>query len=127
MFSCSQISKRTLRLAYRNQAVGISKRVGRIRFISKLTDDEASRGLETLSGWEKEAGGLAIKKTFRFNDFVAAFGFMTKVALEAEKACHHPEWFNVYNTVEVRLTTHDASGLSNKDFALARIMDSFAK
>jgi len=66
------------------------------------------------SGLTQEESGLAITKTYEFTDFISAFGFMSKVALAAEKADHHPEWFNVYNRVEVRLTTHDANGLSSK-------------
>ncbi len=66
---------------------------------------------------------LGIKRSFRFGNFVEAFGFMTKVALLAEKADHHPEWSNVYNRVEIRLTTHDAGGLSKRDVALAAKID----
>jgi 4a-hydroxytetrahydrobiopterin dehydratase len=64
--------------------------------------------------------GLSIARTFKFTDFSEAFAFMTRVALAAEKADHHPEWFNVYNRVEVTLTTHDAGGLSTRDVALAK-------
>mmetsp|Transcript_15239 Transcript_15239/g.32640 ORF Transcript_15239/g.32640 Transcript_15239/m.32640 type:complete len:124 (-) Transcript_15239:535-906(-) len=72
---------------------------------------------EPMQGWIQEQDGaeiVAIKKTFEFKDFVQAFGFMSKSALVAEKMDHHPEWFNVYNRVEVRLTTHDAQGVTNK-------------
>ena len=78
------------------------------------------------AGWSLEAGGKAIVKTFRFADFPAAMAFMTRVAFAAEKADHHPEWRNVYNRVEVRLTTHDAGGLTPKDFTLAQAMEAAA-
>jgi 4a-hydroxytetrahydrobiopterin dehydratase len=84
------------------------------------TYNEQSAGpiLAELPGWSfKEAG---IEKSFQFTDFVAAFGFMTRVAIYAEKANHHPEWSNVYNRVSIRLSTHDAGGLTDKDFSLAR-------
>jgi len=78
-------------------------------------------------GWEKftnENGNEAIKKKFEFKDFMEAFSFMTQVALKAEKMNHHPEWFNVYNRVEITLTTHDASGLTEKDQKLADYINS---
>ena len=74
-------------------------------------------------GWSMVEGQDAIQKTFLFKNFVEAFGFMTQVAFIAEKMNHHPEWSNVYRTVEVTLTTHDANGLSDLDIALARKMD----
>ena len=74
-------------------------------------------------GWSMLEGRDAIQKTFLFTNFVEAFGFMTQVAIIAEKMNHHPEWSNVYRTVEVTLTTHDANGLSDLDIALARKMD----
>lgn len=87
----------------------------------------AEAALGQLTGWMKAAGERdAIAKTYRFDDFNAAFGFMTRVALWADKADHHPEWFNVYNKVEVTLTTHDADGVSDKDVALAKFMDEIA-
>jgi 4a-hydroxytetrahydrobiopterin dehydratase len=86
----------------------------------------AAAALSQLTGWQKVEGRDAISKTFRFKDFNAAFGFMTRVALEAEKHDHHPEWFNVYNRVEVILTTHDADGVSALDVALAQFMDALA-
>ena len=73
--------------------------------------------LSALEGWALEGGKL--RREFAFANFVEAFGFMTQIALHAEKMDHHPEWFNVYNRVEVDLTTHDAGGLSEKDFAFA--------
>jgi 4a-hydroxytetrahydrobiopterin dehydratase len=80
-----------------------------------------------LSGWGPVEGRDAIVKTFRFADFNAAFGFMTRVALKAEKLDHHPEWFNVYNRVDVTLATHDAGGVTELDVALAQFMDDAAR
>ena len=83
--------------------------------------------LETLPGWSALTSGRdAIQRTYRFADFNAAFGFMTRVALMADKLDHHPEWFNVYNRVEVVLTTHDADGVSELDVTMARFMDSIS-
>jgi 4a-hydroxytetrahydrobiopterin dehydratase len=76
-----------------------------------------------LHDWTLEEGGLAITRRFVFRDFNAAFGFMTQVALHAERHDHHPEWSNVYNRVDIRLTTHDAGGLTERDFTLARHCD----
>lgn len=76
-----------------------------------------------LHAWTLEDGGRAIARRFVFRDFNAAFGFMTQVALHAERHDHHPEWSNVYNRVDMRLTTHDAGGLTERDFALARHCD----
>ena len=90
--------------------------------------DEAAVGqaLAGLDGWTLEEGGGAIVRRFSFADFNAAFGFMARAALVAEKLDHHPEWSNVYNRVEVRLTTHSARGLTALDFELARAMDRIA-
>lgn len=94
----------------------------------KLTADQASTELPILetAGWSRDESGDAIKKTYQFKNFVEAFGFMSRAALWAEKMDHHPEWFNVYKTVEVRLTTHDAGGLSMLDVKLAKKMDALA-
>ena len=86
----------------------------------------AAAALAQLPGWTAADGRDAIAKEFRFADFNAAFAFMTSVALHAEKHDHHPEWFNVYNRVEVTLATHDAGGVTQKDLALARFMDEMA-
>lgn len=86
----------------------------------------AAAALQTLTTWTAAAGRDAIEKTFKFADFNAAFGFMTRVALLAEKMDHHPEWSNVYNRVSVLLTTHDANGVTDLDLRLAQFMDSSA-
>ena len=94
--------------------------------VQKLTATERADALGQLTGWTHEPTRDAITKSFRFKDFSAAWGFMNQVALAAEKADHHPEWFNVYNRVDVLLTTHDCNGLSTRDVALARVMDGLA-
>ncbi len=86
----------------------------------------AAAAVAQLSGWSAALDKDAITKTFKFADFNAAFGFMTRVALMADKLDHHPEWFNVYNRVEVLLTTHDADGVTELDLALATFMDGAA-
>lgn len=91
---------------------------------TKLDNDEITRELATLDGWTRE--GDKLFREFQFADFVAAFGFMTRVALIAEKLDHHPEWFNVYRTVRVHLATHDAGGITALDFELARTMNKLA-
>ena len=91
--------------------------------MEKLTDAERERLLPTLQGWEVDANRDGIRKSYRFADFNQAFAFMTRVALLAEKADHHPEWSNVYNRVDILLTTHDADGLSMRDIALAQAID----
>jgi 4a-hydroxytetrahydrobiopterin dehydratase len=96
--------------------------------VSRPAKIGAAAALPRLSGWSAVEGGRdAIAKTFRFADFNAAFGFMSRVALKAEKLDHHPEWFNVYNRVEVTLATHDADGVTELDVALAGFMDEAAK
>lgn len=87
----------------------------------------AEAALAQLNGWSAVEGRDAIVRTFKFKDFNAAFGFMTRVALAAEKLDHHPEWFNVYNRVEVLLATHDAEGVTELDVRLAQIMDEAAR
>ncbi|HYG28239.1 MAG TPA: 4a-hydroxytetrahydrobiopterin dehydratase [Caulobacteraceae bacterium] len=87
----------------------------------------AAAALSQLAGWSAAEGRDAIVRTFAFKDFNAAFGFMTRVALAAEKLDHHPEWSNVYNKVEVLLATHDADGVTELDVTLARIMDAAAQ
>lgn len=94
--------------------------------IARLTQAECDAALADLPDWTLRGDGLAITRDFRFADFGAAFGFMTRVALAAEKADHHPEWSNVYNRVHITLTTHDAGGLSVRDVAMARAIDAMA-
>lgn len=91
--------------------------------IAKLTEAERAELLPALAGWQHDAARDAISKRFTFDDFVGAFGFMSRVALLAEKADHHPEWSNVWNRVDIVLTTHDADGLSVRDVALAKAID----
>jgi 4a-hydroxytetrahydrobiopterin dehydratase len=92
----------------------------------KLSGETRKNALARLKGWSEVAGRDAITKKFVFADFNHAFGFMTRAALVAEKLDHHPEWFNVYKTVEVTLSTHDAGGLTERDIKLAEAMDKIA-
>lgn len=90
----------------------------------KLTPDERAAALDSLPGWaDTDDGRDAISKRFKFKNFVEAFGFMTQIALKAEKMDHHPEWSNVYGTVDVVLTTHSADGITALDIELARFMN----
>ena len=93
---------------------------------TRLQGEARAQAFAKIDGWAEVEGRDAIAKTFKFKDFNAAFGWMTRVAMVAEVADHHPEWFNVYNRVEVTLSTHDAGGLTEKDISLARRMDRFA-
>jgi 4a-hydroxytetrahydrobiopterin dehydratase len=88
--------------------------------IEQLGEDERAAALDELGEWDYDETRDALTRTFVFADFVEAFGFMTRVAILAEKADHHPEWSNIYNRVDVLLTTHDAGGLSSRDVALAK-------
>jgi len=92
--------------------------------VDKLEGPARAKALRGLKAWKEVEGRDAIVRSLRFTDFNAAFGFMTRVALMAEKLDHHPEWRNVYNRVEIVLTTHDAGGLSQRDVTLARFIDS---
>ena len=92
----------------------------------KLSGEARETALGGLKGWNEAKDRDAISKKFVFADFNAAFGFMTRAALVAEKMDHHPEWFNVYKTVEVTLSTHDAGGVTDKDVTLAQAMDKLA-
>ena len=91
--------------------------------IRRLDPAEVTTALASLPHWTHDPARGAIRREFRFADFNAAFGFMTRIALAAERADPHPEWFNVYNRVEVTLTTHDCQGLSQRDIDLARLAD----
>lgn len=95
--------------------------------IARLTDAEARAALADLPHWTLRDDGLALTRSLRFADFAEAFGFMARVAIVAEKADHHPEWCNVYNRVDITLTTHDAGGLSTRDVALAKAIDGFVQ
>ncbi len=92
--------------------------------VDKLSPAERRQAMARLKGWKKVRGRDAIHKAYRFNDFSEAFAFMGRIALMAEKMDHHPEWLNVYNRVEITLSTHDAGGVSLRDVALARFIDS---
>ncbi len=92
--------------------------------LTKLSEEEISEHLTTLDEWSLTNGKL--RREYQFNDFIEAFGFMTRAAIVAEAMNHHPEWFNVYNKVIVELTTHDVDGLSNYDFQLAARMEQLA-
>lgn len=94
--------------------------------VSGLDDTARMEALKRLAHWHYDADAKGIRRSFRFSDFAAAFGFMTHVAILAEKADHHPEWFNVYNRVDILLTTHDAGGLSQRDIDLAIKIDAIS-
>jgi 4a-hydroxytetrahydrobiopterin dehydratase len=93
---------------------------------NRLNPSELDKALQELTGWSRTGDREAINKSFKFKDFNAAFGFMARVALIAEKMDHHPEWFNVYDRVDVTLATHDADGVTELDVTMARAMDRFA-
>lgn len=94
--------------------------------VRKLDDAARAAALKDLALWQNVENRDAIYRSFKFADFNAAFGFMSRVALMAEKIDHHPEWFNVYNRVDVTLTTHDCAGVSERDVTLAKFMDKIA-
>ncbi len=94
--------------------------------MKKLEPTARTAALKKLSAWHKVKGRDAIARKFQFEDFNQAFAFMTRVALLAEKLDHHPEWFNVYNKVDVTLATHDAGGVTQKDIQMAKAMDGYA-
>lgn len=94
--------------------------------VLKLDDEAKAVALSHLPHWSYDMEAQGIRRALRFSDFAEAFGFMTRVAILAEKADHHPEWFNVYNRVEILLTTHDAGGLSQRDVDLAIAIDAIA-
>ena len=91
--------------------------------VQRLDDTQREQALGDLPGWEYDETARGIRREFTFSDFAAAFGFMTHVAILAEKEDHHPEWSNVYNRVNILLTTHDAGGLSHRDIDLAGKID----
>lgn len=91
--------------------------------LEKMSREQVSTMLENLHGWQTNDEATAIEKDFTFQDFSEAFAFMSRVALFAEKHDHHPEWFNVYNRVHIRLNTHDAGGLTSRDAQMARFIE----
>ncbi len=91
--------------------------------VAKLQGDARKTALASIKGWAEVEGRDAIGKSFKFKDFSEAWGFMARIALAAEKLDHHPEWFNVYNRVDITLSTHDAGGLSERDIALAKLIE----
>ena len=95
--------------------------------VEKLSPEARRAALTELDDWSAAPDRDAITRQFKFRDFNQAFAFMTRVAMEAERTNHHPEWSNVYNRVEVTLTTHDCGGLSERDIALARFIDQAAR
>jgi 4a-hydroxytetrahydrobiopterin dehydratase len=115
-----------LRVAGRASFVAESARPKGAAMVQKLTPDARKAALAKLTGWSEVAGRDAISRKFSFKDFNEAFGFMARAALIAEKLDHHPEWFNVYNRVEVTLSTHDAGGVTERDVKLASEMDRLA-
>jgi len=94
--------------------------------VEKLTGEARAEALKALPGWSEVEGRDAITRSFRFKTFNQAFGFMTRVALKAERLDHHPEWFNVYSRVDVTLATHDAGGVTELDVRLATFIDKAA-
>jgi 4a-hydroxytetrahydrobiopterin dehydratase len=94
--------------------------------VERLSAEARTSALKDLSGWTETQGREAIARTFIFKDFNEAFGFMSRAALVAEKNDHHPEWRNIYKTVEVVLATHDAGGITARDIELARAMNAIA-
>jgi 4a-hydroxytetrahydrobiopterin dehydratase len=94
--------------------------------MTRPTKIGAAEALKQLPGWTAAEGRDAIEKTYKFEDFGQAFGWMSRIALAAEKLDHHPEWFNVYSRVEVLLATHDAGGVTDLDVTLAKLMDKAA-
>jgi len=95
--------------------------------VEQLSEAERAEALDGLPDWDYDESRDAITRSFAFKDFVEAFGFMARVALLAEKADHHPEWSNVWNRVEILLTTHDAGGLSHRDIDLAEVIDALVE
>jgi 4a-hydroxytetrahydrobiopterin dehydratase len=92
--------------------------------IQKLSSEERTKQVATLNGWQALADRDAIQRAFKFADFNEAFGFMTRVAIKAQEMDHHPEWFNVYNKVDITLSTHEANGVTERDIKLASFIDS---
>ena len=94
--------------------------------VEKLTGAARNEALKLVPGWSQVDGRDAMTRSFRFADFNEAFAFMARIAMQAERDDHHPEWFNVYNKVDITLATHDAGGLSDRDIKLAQFIDTIA-
>ncbi|OLL29384.1 4a-hydroxytetrahydrobiopterin dehydratase [Burkholderia sp. SRS-W-2-2016] len=92
--------------------------------IQKLSSEQRTQALAKLNGWQSVADRDAIRRSIEFADFNEAFGFMTRVAIKAQEMDHHPEWFNVYNKVDITLSTHEANGVTERDLTLASFIDS---
>ena len=95
--------------------------------VQKLTGERRVAALQSLPDWSEVSGRDAISRVLKFKDFNVAFAFMTRVAMKAERMDHHPEWFNVYNRVDITLATHECGGLSERDVELAAFIDAYAK
>ncbi len=95
--------------------------------VRKLTGEKRAAALQSLSDWSEVSGRDAVSRSLRFKDFNTAFAFMTRVAMKAERMDHHPEWFNVYNRVDITLATHECGGLSERDVELATFVDANAR
>jgi len=91
--------------------------------VAKLSESEIQDVLADLPGWRASADGIALERRYTFPDFPKAMAFMARAAVEIDRLDHHPEWSNVYNRLDVRLTTHDAGGVTDKDLMLARLLD----
>jgi len=102
--------------------IGVNVAKGNI-MVEKLSKNTRNMALIELTAWSEVEGRDAITRSFQFQDFNTAFGFMSRVAMMAEKIDHHPEWFNIYNRVDVTLSTHECGGLSQRDVNLAKFMD----
>ncbi len=105
----------------------VKKQVKEPAMIDKLNDADRSSAIAKLEKWQDEGERNAISKSLKFKNFNEAFAFMTRVAMEAEKINHHPEWSNVYNTVNITLTSHDVGGISERDLMMARYIDSVTR
>ena len=95
--------------------------------VERISDPQIKEALQNLEGWQRHETKHAIQKSFKFKDFSEAWAFMSRIALIAEKMDHHPEWSNVYNKVDITLTTHDADGISERDVTMAKNIENFKK
>ena len=95
--------------------------------IDRLSDPQIEKSLQTLTGWDRKENKHAIHQSFKFKDFKEAWDFMSKIAQLAEEMDHHPEWSNIYNRVDITLTTHDAKGISERDIKMAEVINTYKK